>query len=156
MIENQPLGTGGAVANAVQEFGLDGSFLVANADTWLGDSIKGVRNATEPALAVIEVADVARYGAIRFDKNTIVTSFVEKEGATGRGWINAGMYHLHADLFTDWDGKAFSLEQVLFPRLVEKHNLRVILLQTEFIDIGIPEDYQRFNRWIETERILPL
>lgn len=156
IIENQPLGTGGAVANAVQRFELDKIFLVANADTWHGESIKDVRSATEPAIAVIEVIDVARYGAVRFDKNSMVTGFDEKEGASGPGWINAGIYHLHPNLFLDWDGRAFSLEQALFPRLVETHQLQAVLLQTEFIDIGIPKDYLRFNNWIENKRVLPL
>ena len=118
--------------------------------------MKGVCSVTAPALAVIEVVDVARYGAVRFDKNAMVTGFVEKGGAVGTGWINAGLYHLHTNLFNVWGGRAFSLEQVLFPRLVAKHQLHAILLKTEFVDIGIPKDYQRFSRWIESERMLPL
>ena len=42
LTEPQPLGTGGAVAFAVRQFALEGSFLIANADTWLGSGIHQV------------------------------------------------------------------------------------------------------------------
>jgi len=34
--------------------------------------------------------------------------------------------------------------------------LRAIPLKTDFIDIGVPDDYHRFCRWIEAGRQVPL
>ena len=153
VIEKTPMGTGGAIANAVHEIGLERGFLIANADTWLGNSLLALNDSVSPSMAIVKVPDAARYGSVRFDEGDMVTGFVEKQGARGPGWINAGMYHLHAGLFSEWDGRAFSLEEKLFPHLAKKLQLRAVRLKTEFIDIGIPKDYQRFNRWVETGRI---
>lgn len=149
LTEPQPLGTGGAIAFAVQQLALDGSFLIANADTWLGSGIHQVWDTPPPALAVVRVKNSERYGAVQIQQNKVV-AFKEKHQSAELGWINAGLYHLHADLFHDWNGRPFSLEQELFPGLVCEDRLRAIPLETDFIDIGVPTDYFRFCRWIES------
>lgn len=151
LIEAQPLGTGGAVAYAVQQLSIKGEFLVANADTWLGSGVTEVVRADSPALAMVQVANTERYGQVRALANKI-TSFEEKQDSSGPGWINAGLYKLHAELFSHWDGLPFSLERGVFPSLAEKGLLNAVPLKTDFIDIGIPADYFRFCRWIESEK----
>lgn len=151
LTEHQPLGTGGAVAYAVQQLRLAGTFLVTNADTWLGSGVKQVLEAEVPAMALVQVNNTERYGSVQFQHNRVI-AFEEKQSSAGPGWINAGLYHLHADLFKDWNGQPFSLERELFPKLVTNARLQAAPLETEFIDIGIPEDYFRFCRWIESER----
>jgi D-glycero-alpha-D-manno-heptose 1-phosphate guanylyltransferase len=149
--EPQPMGTGGAVAYAVRERRLTGSFLVTNADTWLGGGIQQVLNAPAPAIAIVKVENSERYGSVQIDDFS-VAAFKEKQNSSGPGWINAGLYNLHSELFESWDGRPFSLERGLFPRLAETHSLRAVPLNEEFIDIGIPEDYRRFCRWVETKK----
>ncbi|MZH02161.1 MAG: NTP transferase domain-containing protein [Nitrospinae bacterium] len=149
--ESQPLGTGGAVAFAVQQFGLAGSFLVANADTWLSSGVQQVFDAEIPAIATVKVENSERYGSVKIEKNKIV-AFEEKQNSSGPGLINAGLYHLHANLFRDWDGKPFSLERELFPKLASLGQLKSVFLETDFIDMGIPDDYFRICRWIESEK----
>ena len=58
-------------------------------------------------------------------------------------WINAGLYHLSPDSFYDWDGLPFSLEKIYFTRCVKDKKLCAVKLITEFIDIGVPEDFYR-------------
>lgn len=149
VVEPEPLGTGGAVAYAVQQCGVAGSFLVANADTWLERGISEVALTGPPALALIQVPNAARFGTVEVNPDGIVQNFAEKRETTEAGWINAGLYHLHSDFFLDWNGKPFSLEQVFFPELVAKGLLRAVPLDMQFIDIGIPEDYKRFCDWAE-------
>lgn len=149
VIENKPLGTGGSVAHAVKSLSLSGSFLVANADTWLGSGIEQVIDTTVPAMAVVQVGNTERYGSVRVEQHKVV-AFEEKQNTTGSGWINAGLYHLSADLFDNWNGEPFSIEREFFPKLVVGGQLRAVPLTTDFIDIGIPEDYFRFCRWIES------
>jgi NDP-sugar pyrophosphorylase family protein len=149
LTEPQPLGTGGAVAYAVQQLKLSSSLLVANSDTWLGSSIEKVLESSVPAMAVVHVENTERYGRVSVDQCKIV-AFEEKQNSSGRGWINAGFYHLHSHFFTGWRGLPFSLECELFPRLVRSRQMNAVLLETDFIDIGIPEDYFRFCRWIES------
>lgn len=151
LTEPRPLGTGGAVAHAVSKLRLTGSFLVTNADTWLGDGIEQLLRTATPAIAIVHVDNSERYGSIRVEQDRVV-AFEEKQDSAGPGWINAGLYHLGADLFQAWDGLPFSLERELFPKLAASGQLKAIRLKTDFIDIGIPEDYFRFCRWIESDK----
>jgi D-glycero-alpha-D-manno-heptose 1-phosphate guanylyltransferase len=151
VVEPTPLGTGGAIAYAVQKLGIKGEFLVANADTWLGNGVRLLASTAVPAIATIEVGDTARYGNVDICDGKVVR-FHERQGSRGRGWINAGLYHLSSDLFVGWDGAPYSIERDVFPGLTRSGRLNAVALDTDFIDIGVPEDYFRFCRWIESER----
>ena len=150
VIEPQPLDTGGAVAHAVKTLNVKGNFLLTNGDTWLGGGVQEVFQTAAPAMAVVHLDNVGRYGQIQFNEDKLVTSFTEKDDQHTSGWINAGLCHLDPVLFKNWDGQPFSLERGLFPTLVKNRQLTAVPLPTPFIDIGIPEDYYRFCRWIES------
>jgi D-glycero-alpha-D-manno-heptose 1-phosphate guanylyltransferase len=152
LTESQPLGTGGAVAFAIQQLRMTGSFLCANADTWLGSGIDQLVKVPAPAMAIVQVDSSERYGSVLVQQNKVV-AFEEKQNSSGPGWINAGLYHLHADLFDGWNGLPFALERELFPTLVDAGQLLAVPLVTDFIDIGIPKDYFRFCRWIESGKV---
>jgi NDP-sugar pyrophosphorylase family protein len=156
LIEPVPMNTGGALAHAVKTLGLKGDFLMTNADTWLGEGIVELMQSAAPAMAVVNLADVSRYGQVHFDHSQRVSAFVEKNGQCAVGWINAGLYHLSAELFKNWDGHPFSLERDLFASLVQGSCLTAVPLQTDFIDIGVPADYHRFCRWVTAGRQDPL
>ena len=156
LIEPVPLDTGGAIAHAVKTFDLKDEFLVTNADSWLGGGIFELMQSAAPAMAVVNLGDVSRYGRVHFDHSQRVSAFTEKNGQSAVGWINAGLYHLNAILFKNWDGQSFSLERDLFPTLVQNRRLTAVPLQTDFIDIGVPADYNRFCGWVATGRRNPL
>ena len=150
LVEDQPLGTGGAVAYAVRAGHLGESFLVANADTWLGSGVQAL--AAKPgAIGIVAVDDAGRYGRVETEGDR-VTAFREKTPEPGGGWINSGLCHLRAADFAAWDGRPMSLEQDVFPGLVQQSRLSAVPLDTQFIDIGIPADYMRFCRWVESGR----
>ncbi len=149
--EPSPMGTGGAVGHAVRHFGLRGSFLVANADTWLGAGPSELGEATAPAIAIMATQNTERYGSVKVEHGC-VAAFQEKQGSVGPGWINAGLYHLPADLFVDRPAGAYSLERDIFPQLAAAGAMRAVPLDGEFIDIGVPADYLKFCEWIKQER----
>ena len=152
IIEPRPMDTGGAIAHAVKEFGLTKNLLITNADTWLGSGIRELISSAPMSMAVVNLRDVSRYGQVCIDQRNQVKAFIEKTGQKNAGWINAGLYHLPAELFTNWNGQPFSLERELFTTLVQSGGLRAVRLQTEFIDIGIPADYRSFCLWFGTGR----
>ena len=153
LVESNPLDTGGAVANAVEKLGLEGNFLVANADTWLGKGILEMAQAEAPSIAVLEVSDKKRYGGVQFDDSLRVISFQEKTNQNlESGWISAGLCKLNTAFFKGWNHLPFSLERFTFPAMVARRELKVVVLHTEFIDIGVPDDYYRFCRWIAADR----
>ena len=156
LTEPTPMDTGGAIAHAVKKLNLTGDFIVTNSDTWLGGGVQELMQAASPAIAVLKLADVSRYGQVHFDQDALVTAFAEKTPLCDSGWINAGLCRLNAELFMDWDGKPFSLERKLFAELVQNRSLTAISLKTDFIDIGVPDDYHLFCRWVEAGRQVPL
>lgn len=147
VVEQTPLDTGGSVANAVAHCQLKGDFLVANADTWLSNGIAQMLNVQSPAVALVERKDCGRFGRVEFEADDYVSRFSEKAGSCETGWINAGLSRLSSDLFDDWDGTPFSLERGLFQMLVSNHTLKGVKLDSDFIDIGIPDDYYKFINW---------
>ena len=156
VVEPAPMNTGGAVANAVRELCLDNDFLLTNADTWLSGGMLEIMQSASPAIAAIELPNVSRYGQVHFDSNYLVTSFAEKNPKPARGWINAGLSKLPCSLFEKWNGQPFSLEVDLFSSLANHRRLKIVPLNTDFIDIGVPDDFYRFCDWINTGRRLSL
>ena len=72
-----------------------------------------------------------------------ITQFVEKGVSTGRGLINAGAYLLRKAILCDLpESQAMSLERDVFPRILDRGVYGVVCAGL-FIDIGIPDDFQR-------------
>ena len=153
IIEDNPLDTGGAVANAIKHLNYRGDFLVVNADTWLGGGINEVSTAEAPALAVVELENTDRYGRVFFDRDSRITSFKEKSKGSGAGWINAGLCKLDSRYFEEWSGAAFSMERDLYGPLADEGNIIAVELQCDFMDIGVPEDYIKFCHWIKEGKV---
>ena len=150
VVEDQPLGTGGSVANAINKFALTGSVLISNADTWLDGGLQEIKNSDEAAIGVISVKNTARYGSIILDDELYVSKFFEKKinsTIDAKGIINAGLYKLPTSLFLAGNGRAFSLEAEILPKISSERLLRAVLLEGMFFDIGIPEDYYKFCDW---------
>jgi D-glycero-alpha-D-manno-heptose 1-phosphate guanylyltransferase len=154
--EKRPMDTGGAIALAVKTLDLKGNFLITNADTWLGSGICEMMQSDSTSMAVVKLTDVSRYGQVHFDYDQRITAFVEKNGICTEGWINAGLCLLNAELFKNWDGQPFSLERDLFCTLVQTRRLTAVPIQTDFIDIGVPANYQQFCHWVSAGRPVPL
>jgi D-glycero-alpha-D-manno-heptose 1-phosphate guanylyltransferase len=156
LVEERPLGTGGSIMNAVNVLDINESFMVVNADTWLGCGFEQLVLTSPNTIAAVEVEDCSRYGALAMADGKI-QRFIEKKSSSGLGLINAGLYHLGPDIFKDFSESAkFSLETDLFPSVVDKGELSAIQIETDFIDIGIPQDYFRFCRWIESGKAYDL
>jgi D-glycero-alpha-D-manno-heptose 1-phosphate guanylyltransferase len=145
-IEREPLGTGGAIALALKQIAGSQCFVV-NGDTYLELDYKAMLASHLEAksiltLAVLEVPDANRYGAIDIEENRI--RFFFEKGRAGPGIINGGVYLLSPDLFSSYNFPAsFSFEtDLLMPHV---HELRPLAFLTTglFIDIGVPEDYNR-------------
>ena len=145
-VETKPLGTGGAIVHALD--GAESSpVMVMNGDTLLNLDVRALthwylQDPVPIAMVVRPVPDVSRYGSLTITDG-FVTAFREK-GKAGPGVINAGIYFLQPEVFADFrDGDRFSLENdVLQPRS-RSLSIKAWTSTDYFIDIGIPEDYDR-------------
>lgn len=144
-IEEMPLGTGGAVRQALARCTSDHVF-VFNGDTFLDLEIKDVEAHWQthhaPIIVARDVSDTARYG--RLDTvNGHVLGFSEK-GVAGPGLINAGCYVLPAGILDDFPpGQPFSLEADFLAKAAGTQQFDLFVTNGYFIDIGVPEDYAR-------------
>ena len=145
-VESKPLGTGGAIQLACDQ-AHSGDVFVLNGDTYLELDYRAmlkahVRAGAQLSVAICQVPDVARYGALEVSEG-IVRGFREK-GQSGPGWINGGTYVLGPALHDRLPKRgAFSFEQELLAPEVQSIRPLAFLTTGLFIDIGIPEDYAR-------------
>lgn len=144
VVEPSPLGTGGAISYLLKSVEVGESFFVVNADTWVKDGYSVINTYDGNVIGILEVQDTSRYGSVIIDNDDVIKEFKEKDDSNSSGNINAGVYKLSKSIFMDWDGNPYSLENNLFPCLVSNRQLKGILISTEFVDIGIPEDYYKF------------
>lgn len=142
--EPEPLGTGGAIAQAMQSVVGDACF-VLNGDTWLDLDYMRFDAATKTAgarlgVALAAVPDVARFGAVCVDGGRIA-GFIEK-GQRGPGLVNAGVYSMSRSLLDGFPpGKAFSFEREVLVPAVARETVFGYAGTGGFIDIGVPDDY---------------
>ncbi|MFG5129974.1 D-glycero-D-manno-heptose 1-phosphate guanosyltransferase [Campylobacter lari] len=141
-IEKELLGTGGAIKDALKL--IQNQAYVLNGDTVFDINLKKlVLNDSKICIALKQMQNFDRYGTVNVDDQGIVTSFEEKV-LKKQGLINGGIYLLKKDIFDEFDlEKKFSFEEFL------QENFELLRIQTQifndyFIDIGVPQDYERF------------
>jgi len=109
------------------------------------------------AVATIALAykeDTGRYGNIIIDKDNEIVSFSEKAGEGRAGYINGGIYIFRKEVLEYIPAnKVCSLEEEIIPFLVGK-GLYGFPVKGYFIDIGIPEDYEKAKREIPLRRLV--
>ena len=146
--EQELLGTAGAVKLA-QPFISAQNFLLLNGDCYNEVDFAALlqQHDSTPATATLVAAyleDRTRFGSLKIDANHKVLGFEEKGAATGPGFINAGYYIFKRSLLDLIpEGKVCSLERDIFPRLVEQNAMYAFENHGDFIDIGLPEEWQR-------------
>jgi D-glycero-alpha-D-manno-heptose 1-phosphate guanylyltransferase len=146
--EAQPLGTGGAMVNALSVLReVKEPVFVLNGDTFAKLDYQAMLDQHQKqhatlTMALRHVSDGDRYGKVITENNRIIT-FKEK-GESGPGLINAGVYLINPDLFSRFSlPPQFSFERdFMLPHLI-KLNPQAFIVDDYFIDIGIPEDYSR-------------
>ena len=147
ILEEKPLGTGGAILNAVVSNNID-DFVVINADTWIESGFQESFEAVIPSILVTNVNNASRFGRVNLDSENYIMSFDEKDGLETPGLINAGLFSLTREILESVQQTKFSLELEVLEPLVKAQNLQAIISNTNFFDIGVPEDLNLFREYI--------
>ena len=144
--ESEPLFTGGAVKQAMAKCEGDWVF-VMNGDTWFDVNFGAMEAAAVGApagvkaiIAVKRMRDFERYGTVDVSGAGTITAFHEKMPCV-EGLINAGVYLIRRDVLAKMPRK-FSLESDFFEVVVPDGALCAVECAGDFIDIGVPEDYE--------------
>lgn len=150
--EEELLGTAGAIKNAGKQIYEDW-FFVLNADTFYQLDYRRLmevrdRRSLDFALVLRQVPDVSRYGRAVLVQDMLV-EFNEKTTRPAPGTINGGVYLMKRELLAEIPEGKVSLENEMIPKWMgmEKAGRRLggIVNDGYFIDIGVPEDYYRFQ-----------
>lgn len=150
-VEKEPLGTGGGIRNAMQ-YCQEDNIVVLNGDTLFQidyDDLQRFFHAHPTRLAVVlrQVDDTSRYGSVSTDCCDRIVRFTEKSAAGGVGTINGGIYMMDRTLLDSYTvGTPFSFEKDIMQRQFREEAFYAYISGAYFIDIGIPEDYQKLVR----------
>lgn len=144
--EDTPLGTGGAVKLALSK-AYENEVFILNGDTFFevnyADMLK-LHQQTAPVatIALKKMEQFNRYGVVDIDKDSNrILRFNEKQHCES-GLINGGVYLINRTTLEKYPQK-FSLEKDFFETTVANSCLSGYISEGYFIDIGIPEDYER-------------
>ncbi|MBR1799485.1 MAG: nucleotidyltransferase family protein [Bacteroidales bacterium] len=145
--EQSPLGTGGAIVNALQCCMSD-HVTVLNGDTLFNINHRqfiATADALPARITIVTryVPDAGRYGAVvDGSRQQPIIAFCEKQTNVGKGYINGGIYRMHRSLLSHWSlGTPFSFEKEVLQPLAEP--IFAYPDDAYFIDIGVPDDYAR-------------
>jgi D-glycero-alpha-D-manno-heptose 1-phosphate guanylyltransferase len=89
-----------------------------------------------------------RYGVVELNDDSSIKSFKEKQFYK-QGLINGGMYALNIQEFLQEPlPQKFSFEKDYLEKKVHSPNHRIFGIEQDgyFIDIGIPEDYEKAQK----------
>lgn len=146
-IEDEPLGTGGAIRLACGLVSAK-NVLVANGDTLFKIDAQRAfdfhqQQQAECTLALKPMQHFDRYGVVELDQNNKVSQFREKQFYEN-GLINGGVYVLNVTAFLEKNfPPVFSFEKDYLEQYHSTESIAGLVQDSYFIDIGIPEDFER-------------
>jgi D-glycero-alpha-D-manno-heptose 1-phosphate guanylyltransferase len=146
-IETEPLGTGGAIKQALS-FAERPDVAILNGDSFFripfAELVRFHTNKkSRLTLALKPMNHVARYGTVSLDAQNKIIRFEEK-GTRSDGFINAGVYVVTKDLFQPFSlPDTFSFENDFLQHYHAGYDFYGWPSDAYFIDIGLPEDYDR-------------
>jgi D-glycero-alpha-D-manno-heptose 1-phosphate guanylyltransferase len=147
-IESEPLGTGGALKQALK-YCTSERVLVMNGDTIFAVDLIDMyitqeKTNADLVIALRKVKDAGRYGSIVKDRKGRILEFKEKDPTAGSGLVNGGIYLMKRMLIERNPlPDKFSLENDLFATACKIKNFRGVEYNNYFLDIGIPSDYEK-------------
>ena len=147
LIEQNPLGTGGAIALACKQT-TDETVLVVNGDTFFKCQLL-------PAFAMHQqfksccsillkpMRNYNRFGSVEINNEQQIIGFIEKKN-TIEGRINTGHYILDVAQFLQHEfAQTFSFENHFLEQYFSSIQMHGIVQDDYFIDIGTPEDLEK-------------
>jgi len=166
-IETELLGTGGGIKKAAGLCGSDTVF-VLNGDTFFNISLEKLlqfhhANRADIAIALKPMHQFDRYGSVNINEENRITGFSPKGGPSivagesqrvgkvlplgedlGGAAINAGIYTLNKSLFDELGlPEKFSFETDVLKQCHADKRFYGMEFDEYFIDIGLPEDYEK-------------
>jgi len=153
VIEDEPLGTAGAIKNVEQH--ITGPFFMMNGDVLTSLDLRAMiaYHKEKDGLGVlhlIKVEDPSSFGCVVHDESGRISQFIEKppKGTEPTNEINAGTYLLEPEVLKFIPpGRNVSIERETFPKiLADGEALYAYTTDDYWIDVGRPEHYLAVHR----------
>lgn len=129
-VEEEPLGTGGALKNAESLLGgnpQEGFFMV-NGDILTDLDPAKLNSGNSAVIAVVPLR--SPYGVVQLDNDSSVMGFVEKPQIKDR-WVNAGVYYFTREIFNYLPDNG-NIEVTALPLLVNDRKLKAVRYEDSF------------------------
>jgi mannose-1-phosphate guanylyltransferase len=130
-VEEEPLGTGGALKNAQSLLGgsKNEGFFMVNGDILTDLNPNILRDGTaSSAIAVVPLR--SPFGVIELDEYSNIIGFVEKPQINDR-WINAGVYYFGPDVF-NYLPDSGNIEVTALPVMIKDKRIKAIRYERSF------------------------
>ncbi len=154
VIENEPLGTGGAILLACKK-ATKKNVLVANGDTLFKINAEELvslhlEKGADCTLSLKPMKDFDRYGVVELNEDRSIKRFSEKQHYES-GLINGGVYTLNVEAFSgEKFPTTFSFEKDYLEKFYTARKFYGVTDEGYFIDIGIPGDYHRAQKELQS------
>lgn len=156
VVEEEPLGTGGAIKLACAQVQSKTS-IILNGDTIFKVRLKKLAPfhhmcGADCTLSLKPMKNFDRYGLVELNPDYSISNFKEKQFYS-EGLINGGVYALNTGKFLKEDlPEKFSFESDYLEKLFSQRRIYGVIQDEYFIDIGIPEDYERAQIDLATDK----
>lgn len=153
VVEKEQLGTGGAIKEACK-YVSEKNVVIVNGDTLFNIDLDKMINfhrshAADCTIALKLLPNCSRYGTVVINSQSLVKAFTEKR-ASEQGYINGGIYVLDVNSFlNDELPVQFSFEKDWLQKNFGVKKIYGVKNNRYFIDIGIPEDFEKANAQLE-------
>ena len=159
-VEKEPLGTGGAIRQAMENSNAS-EFLVLNGDGLFATDYRRLVRLSAGAdlsLGLKFTNDLSRFGAVDINEDFKIVGFRERDTLATEGYINAGAYFIKREALRLFPLGKFSLETAVLQPLSLRKILKGIPCGGKFVDIGTPESFtwaqNHLPAWLK-EKIVP-
>ena len=147
-VEDNPLGTGGAIAKSLEHLTGNGPVLILNGDLVSSVDVNQLLNYHQEKKASItlslwHVDDPSRFGVCGLDESGMITRFQEKPepGTEFSNLINAGCYLIERDVLKSLSSKKHSMEREVFPLIADAGKMSGLEFKGYFVDAGTPSSF---------------
>lgn len=153
ILEDNPLGTGGAIKNAEPAV-KSNPFLAANGDSFCAINYRDLvgfhyEKRALYTIAVVKVKGNQDGGLVSLDSQGRVSVFDEKTKSRRTGYVNAGIYLLDKMVFDAIkSGEKASLEYDIFPKLT-RERFYGYSVEANLTDIGTPDRYAKAQEYLK-------
>lgn len=149
-VEDDPLGTGGALKNAQSLLSGQSGFFLVNGDILTELDPNKLHDRPSQGIALVQLR--SPFGVVEMDGQERVTGFVEKPQIPDR-WINAGVYYFTQKVF-DYLPDSGNIEVTALPALAKNGELRAVKYEHIFWrSIDSHKDIEEASRELPSAKI---